>query len=98
MASESCPRPSAMLPSLVLPPRPSARGSLEYTAPGRGPNPTRIPHSVVMWSEGAVPEPSEGTPQYEISLYGKFPEERLMYVFIFQYDQTAKKGYVYLPG
>jgi hypothetical protein len=51
-----------------------------------------------MWSEGAVPEPSEGTPQYEISLYGKFPEERLMYVFIFQYDQTAKKGYVYLPG
>jgi len=51
-----------------------------------------------MWSGGAVVEPSKGLPRCEVSLYGRFPEERAMYVFTYLYDPAAKKGYVYLPG
>jgi hypothetical protein len=52
----------------------------------------------ILWSQGAVPEPPKGLPQYEVSFYGRFPEERLMYVLRYLYDPSEKKGYVYLPG
>ena len=52
----------------------------------------------ILWSQGAVPEPPKGLPQYEVSFHGRFPEERLMYVLQYLYDPSEKTGYVYLPG
>jgi hypothetical protein len=52
----------------------------------------------ILWSLGAVPEPPKGLPHYDVSFYGEFPEERLMYVLKYLYDPSEKKGYVYLPG
>jgi len=52
----------------------------------------------IMWSQGTVPEPPKGLPQHEISFYGGSPEERIIYVMIYEYDPTSKKGYIYLPG
>jgi hypothetical protein len=52
----------------------------------------------ILWSLGAVPEPPKGMPHYDVSFYGQFPEERLMYVLKYLYDPSEKKGYVYLPG
>jgi len=52
----------------------------------------------VMWSEGAIAGPAKALPQYEVSIYGRSPEERILYVILFRYDSAARQGYVYLPG
>ena len=72
-----------------------------------GPGNSRIENGVktpivndgsILWSQGVVSNPPKGLPQYEVSFYGLFPEERIMHVLIYEYDPTAKKGYIYLPG
>jgi hypothetical protein len=52
----------------------------------------------ILWSQGMVADPPKGLAKYEVSFYGTFPEERLMYVLVYEYDSTTMKGYVYLPG
>src|SRR5271165_3924839 len=48
----------------------------------------------ILWSQGVVSDPPKELPLYELSFYGQFPEERIMYVFTYRYDPTAKKGYL----
>ncbi len=52
----------------------------------------------ILWSQGTVPDPPKGLPQHEISFFGGFPEERVIYVLIYEYDPMLQKGYIYLPG
>ena len=52
----------------------------------------------ILWSQAVVSDPPKGLQQYEVSFYGMFPEERIMYVLRYKYDPIATKGYVYLPG
>ena len=52
----------------------------------------------ILWSQGVVSGPPKALTRYEVSFYGRFPEERIMYVLVYEFDSTAMKGYVYLPG
>jgi hypothetical protein len=52
----------------------------------------------VLWSKGYVSERPKRLPRYEVSFYGTFPDERVMYVVMYEYDPAARKGYLYLPG
>lgn len=52
----------------------------------------------ILWSLGVVPDAPKGLAQYEVSLYGRMPQERVIYMFRYQYDPKEKKGYIYLPG
>jgi hypothetical protein len=39
-----------------------------------------------------------GLQRYEVSFYAKFPDEKLVYVVLYEYDPAAERGYIYLPG
>ena len=61
------------------------------------------PGSFIDWHEGIVREPPEGMTSYEISFYCVFnrstePGDRLTYVVRYEYDASAQRGYIYLPG
>jgi hypothetical protein len=52
---------------------------------------------IIDWSQ-AVTEPPKGLQRYQVSLYAKLPNERLIYVVFYDYDPAAEHGYIYLPG
>ena len=55
---------------------------------------------IVDWSQGTVSSPPKGLPLYEVFFYADFgnQEEKQVYVVSYEYDPSAKHGYVYLPG
>jgi hypothetical protein len=53
---------------------------------------------IVNWSQGIVAERPSGLHRYEVSVYAKCPQERLIYVVFYEYDPLMEQGYVYLPG
>ena len=67
------------------------------TAPGFNPN---APSFVVDWSQGAIAEPPNGLPWYEVSFFEGMPNAppRLVYVVSYSLDTSTGHGYIYLPG
>jgi hypothetical protein len=61
---------------------------------------------IADWRKGAVAQPADGVPRYELSFYagcrtapsclGETPI--LVYVVSYAYDASSKRGYIYLPG
>lgn len=49
------------------------------------------------WSQ-PVTERAKGLQRYKVSLYAKFPDEKLVYVVLYEYDPATGRGYIYLPG
>ena len=69
-----------------------------WTGPGTsGTIPKGADRFVIEWSQGATERP-KGVPRYEVSFYEKLPNERLVYVVLYEYDPAAEGGYIYLPG
>jgi hypothetical protein len=69
-----------------------------WTGPGTtGTIPKEADRFVIEWSQGATERP-KGLPRYEVSFYAKLPNERLVYVVLYEYDPAAERGYIYLPG
>jgi hypothetical protein len=60
------------------------------------PFPKQLTGFVIEWSQGAT-ERRNGLPRYEVSFYAKLPNERLVYVVLYEYDPAAERGYIYLP-
>lgn len=52
---------------------------------------------IVDWSRRVVERP-KGLQRYEVSFYAKFPDEKLIYVVLYEYDPATERGYIYLPG
>lgn len=52
---------------------------------------------IVNWSQPVADHPS-GLHRYQVSFYAKMPEERLIYVVLYEYDPATEHGYVYFPG
>jgi hypothetical protein len=52
---------------------------------------------IIDWSQ-TVMEPPKGLQGYEVSFYAKFPDEKLVYVVLYEYDPATERGYIYLPG
>ena len=60
---------------------------------------------IVDWPKGAVVKRPGELPRYQVSFYVKYAnrplesqEERLAYVVMYEPDEAASAGYVYLPG
>jgi hypothetical protein len=55
---------------------------------------------IVDWSHGTVSPPHKGLSLYEVCFYADFgnQEEKRVYVVSYEYDPSARHGYVYLPG
>lgn len=53
---------------------------------------------IIDWPRGAVTERPKGLTRYQVSFHAKLPDERLVYVVIYEYDPANDQGYVYLPG
>jgi len=61
---------------------------------------------IADWWKGAVAQPADGVPRYELSFYagcrtapsclGETPI--LVYVVSYAYDASSKRGFIYLPG
>jgi hypothetical protein len=49
------------------------------------------------WSQ-PVAERAKRLQRYKVSFYGKFPDEKLVYGVLYEYDPATPRGYVYLPG
>jgi hypothetical protein len=49
------------------------------------------------WSQ-PVTERAKGLQRYKVSFYAKFPDEKLVYVVLYEYDPGTGRGYIYLPG
>src|SRR5882672_6040524 len=68
-----------------------------WTGPGTsGTNPKDGDKFVIEWSQGATERP-KGLQRYEVSFYAKLPNERLVYVVLYEYEPATKRGYIYLP-
>ena len=52
---------------------------------------------ILDWSQ-TVTERPKGLQRYEVSFYAKFPDEKLVYVVLYEYDPATERGYIYLPG
>ena len=52
---------------------------------------------IVDWSQPLADRP-KGLHRYEVSFYAKMPDERLIYVVIYEFDPATEHGYVYFPG
>ena len=52
---------------------------------------------VIDWSQ-TIPEPPKTFQRYVVSFYAKMPNERLIYVVIYEFDPATEHGCVYLPG
>jgi hypothetical protein len=69
-----------------------------WTGPGTsGTIPKEGDKFVIEWSQGAAERP-KGLQRYEVSFYAKLPNERLVYVVLYEYDAVTGRGYIYLPG
>jgi hypothetical protein len=69
-----------------------------WTGPGTsGTIPKQGDKFVIEWSQGATESP-KGLQRYEVSFYAKLPNERLVYVVLYEYDAVTERGYIYLPG
>jgi|SRR4051812_36210783 hypothetical protein len=53
---------------------------------------------IVDWAHRSIDAPPAELTRYEVSFYAKFPDERVIYVVLYAYDSSAKRGYVYFPG
>ena len=49
------------------------------------------------WSQPVTERP-KGLQRYKVSFYAKFPDEKLVYVVLYEYDPATGRGYIYLPG
>ena len=49
------------------------------------------------WSQ-PVTDRLKGLQRYKVSFYAKFPDEKLVYVVLYEYDPATGRGYIYLPG
>jgi hypothetical protein len=69
-------------------------------APKKGPDTSskQADRFIIDWSQGALTEPAKGLQRYEVSVYAKLPNERLIYVVLYEYDPATEHGYIYLPG
>lgn len=71
-----------------------------WSGPGTswtGTSPRRNDKFLVDWSQ-PVTELPKALRRYEVSIFAKLPEERLVYVLLYEYDPATDRGYVYLPG
>jgi hypothetical protein len=72
-----------------------------WTGPGTswsgGTSPKEADRFIIDWSQSVTEHP-KGLKRYEVSLYAKMPNERLIYVVFYEYDPSTEHGYVYLPG
>jgi hypothetical protein len=62
-----------------------------------GTSPRRNDKFIVDWSQPVTERP-KALRRYEVSIFAKLPEERLVYVLFYEYDPATDHGYVYLPG
>jgi hypothetical protein len=53
---------------------------------------------IVQWSRGAIAEPPNRLPQYQISFYTERLAERPFYVVSYCYDPSVQRGYVHFPS
>ena len=68
-----------------------------WSGPGTSSFPEDADRFVVQWSLVAAERP-KGLQRYQVSFYAKFPNEKLVYVVLYEYDPAAQRGYIYLPG
>jgi hypothetical protein len=52
---------------------------------------------IIDWSQRVTERP-KGLQRYEVSFYAKMPNEKLVYVVLYEYDAATERGYIYLPG
>jgi hypothetical protein len=52
---------------------------------------------IIDWSQRVTERP-KGLQRYEVSFYAKMPNEKLVYVVLYEYDPATERGYIYLPG
>ncbi len=53
---------------------------------------------IIDWSQGVAAERPNGLLHYEVSVYAKLQEARLVYVVFYDYNPSSEQGYIYLPG
>lgn len=67
-----------------------------WTGPGTSSN--EAEGFIVQWSRGAIAEPPNRLPQYQVSFYTARSAERPFYVVSYAYDPSLRSGYVHFPG
>ena len=67
-----------------------------WTGPGTSSN--EADGFIVQWSRGAIAEPPNRLPRYQISFYTERSAERPFYVVSYCYDPAVRRGYVRFPG
>lgn len=72
-----------------------------WTGPGTSSwinaTPKEADRFVIDWFHGVTESP-QGLQRYQVSFYGKWPAERVIYVVFYEYDPATERGYIYLPG
>jgi hypothetical protein len=67
-----------------------------WTGPGTSSN--EAEGFIVKWSRGAIAEPPNRLPQYQVSFYTARSAERPFYLVSYSYDPSLQRGYVHFPG